>query len=384
MSPRLRVSASPRPPFSVLLALLIALAGSACHADEESPRLAAYHERVDQAVNKGLTFLAAQQITRTMAEQMKEPYLAGSFRGYEAGNTGITSLGVLAFLSKGYMPGPGRYGQVIAHGIDYVLAQQHENGLLGSIQHPGNSNGTMYAHGIATLLLTEASGMVDPERQKKIDVVLPKAMALLLAAQQVKKTPDHAGGWRYQPNSNDSDLSLTGWSIMALRAGKLNGVPIPKENIVHAVEYILRCRVEQDGGFAYQPHQGSAPGLTGCAILCLELCGEHGNKVIAPAGEYILSHLPQRGDLGMKNYYAFYYCSQASFQLGSRYWETWAPHMYDSLLVNQKPDGSWPAWEIGETYSTAMSVLAMTVAYRQLPIYQRDDSYEEGPQGKAK
>jgi len=367
------------PRLTSLAALLAVWLSGVVRADEESPRLAAYHDRVDQAVNRGLAFLAAQQVTSIQADQAKQPYLTGSFRGWEAGNTGITSLGVLAFLSKGYMPGPGRYGQVISRGLDYILSQQHESGLLGSIQHPGNANGTMYSHSISTLLLAEASGMVDPERQKRIDIVLPKALALLLAAQRVNKSPDHAGGWRYQPTSGDSDLSLTGWSIMALRAGKLNGVPIPKENIADAVKYILHCRMQQDGGFAYQPNQGSSVGLTGCAVLCLELCGEHGNQALAPAGEYILSHMPDRNDTSMKGYYAFYYCSQAAFQLGTRHWETWAPRMYDVLLGSQQPNGAWPGGEIGETYNTAMSVLAMTVAYRQLPIYQRDDSYEEAP-----
>ncbi len=223
LRPRLLTPAATR-----LLAMLVACLGCLARADEESPRLAAYHERVDQAVNRGLVFLASQQVTPAQADQTKQPYLTGSFRGWEVGNTGITSLGVLAFLSNGYMPGPSRYGQVISRGLDYLLSQQHENGLLGSIQHPGNSNGTMYAHSISTLLLAEASGMVDPQRQKRIDAVLPKALALLLAAQRVNKPPDHAGGWRYQPNSGDSDLSLTGWSIMALRPASSTACRYPR------------------------------------------------------------------------------------------------------------------------------------------------------------
>ena len=73
----------------------------------------------------------------------------------------------------------------------------------------------------------------------------------------------------------------------------------------------------------------------------------------------------------------FYYCSQGTFQLGPKYWETWALRMYDILLASQQPNGAWPGGEVGETYNAAMSILAMTVAYRQLPIYQRDDTYEQ-------
>jgi hypothetical protein len=46
------------------------------------------------------------------------------------------------------------------------------------------------------------------------------------------------------------------------------------------------------------------------------------------------------------------------------------------MLQFQKPDGSWPDAAGGEgnagpCYATAMSVLAMSVSYCQLPIYQR-------------
>jgi len=115
-------------------------------------------------------------------------------------------------------------------------------------------------------------------------------------------------------------------------------------------------------------------------VLCLELCGQHGNPATIGGGEFILRSLPRtvRTDLGASMfYYGEYYCSQAMFQLGGKYWETWAPVMYDTLIKGQQGDGSWPAdmhpsaAAGGQAYSTAMSVLAMTVSYRQLPIYQR-------------
>jgi hypothetical protein len=46
------------------------------------------------------------------------------------------------------------------------------------------------------------------------------------------------------------------------------------------------------------------------------------------------------------------------------------------MIKYQEKDGSWPQGAANESsagicYSTAMSVLALTVSYRQLPIYQR-------------
>jgi hypothetical protein len=50
--------------------------------------------------------------------------------------------------------------------------------------------------------------------------------------------------------------------------------------------------------------------------------------------------------------------------------------MYDIMLRAQEKDGGWPLaggsdGEGGRYYSTSMAILAMSVSYRQLPIYQR-------------
>ena len=76
----------------------------------------------------------------------------------------------------------------------------------------------MYCHGISTLMLAEVAGMVpDPVLADRVQKALAHAVDVIVKAQDVKKGPEHAGGWRYQPNSNDSDISVTGWQVMALR-----------------------------------------------------------------------------------------------------------------------------------------------------------------------
>jgi hypothetical protein len=51
--------------------------------------------------------------------------------------------------------------------------------------------------------------------------------------------------------------------------------------------------------------------------------------------------------------------------------------MHEVLLRNQKSNGSWLGGgydaNFGPNYCTAMAVLALTVEYRYLPIYQRDE-----------
>ena len=356
--------------FAAITAGLLAMGGLVT-ADVESPALAKYKKPVEEAVERGLGYLAKHQIASGQP-------LAGSFESPGIrGNPGVTALCVMAFLSKGHTPGTGKYGEVIDRAIDYVLSTQDSktNLLIG----PHGGWGQMYTHSIATLMLAEVSGMVDPDRQRKIDVVLPKALNLIVSAQRIRKSPAEAGGWRYQPTSTDSDISQTGWAVMALRAGRLNGAAVPRECIEDAVNYILRCR-RPDGGFAYRSNgeRGSGLARTGVAVLCLELCGRHGEPAGVAGAEYILRTMPRTAT---PKYYVFYYgeyyCSQAMFQLGGKYWETWAPVMYDLFIKAQQADGSWPialdynADAPGTCYATAMAVLAVTVSYRQLPIYQR-------------
>jgi len=354
---------------AALVAILLAAVGPAV-CDVEPPVLAKYKKPLDESVDKALAYLASVQIPPGQP-------VAGSFACTPdvRGNSGITSLCVMAFLSKGHTPGLGPYGDVINRGIDYVLST-HDTKTNLLIGPDASSGRPMYAHCISTLMLAEVSGMVDPERQKKIDLVLPKALNLIVSAQRVPKGSNQ-GGWRYYPTSDDADISLTGWAAMALRSGRLNGAAIPKECIGDAIQYILKCRTS-DGGFAYQPHGGSGLARTGVGVLCLELCGQHGNPDTISGGEYILRNMPRTATLNCDVfYYGEYYCSQAMFQLGGKYWETWAPVMYEMFFKAQRSNGSWPpdydsvAGRYGPAYSTAMAVLAMTLSYRQLPIYQR-------------
>jgi prenyltransferase beta subunit len=351
-----------------LLAAVVAvgLLGMMTHqaaADKASPALAKYQEKVDSSIDRALAWLAkAQQENGSWSRDRNTPNA-----------TGITSLCLMAFLAKGHTPGIGPYGKTLDKGIDFVLSTQKPNGML---IRGNEGNGPMYCHSISSLMLSEVSGMVDAERQKRIDKVLSKAMKVILSAQQMPKDTQNAGGWRYQHDSRDSDISCTGWAIMALRSARNNGAAVPREAIDRGVGYVLNCRNRNDGGFAYQPGGGSGWGRTGTALLCLELCGRHRDRNALMAGEWLLKNLPTQYGSGEFFSYAMYYGSQGMFQLGDDYWDRWAAQMYEVMLKAQDKDGKWRTsgenvGEGGDYYSTAMAVLAMSVSYRQLPIYQR-------------
>jgi hypothetical protein len=217
--------------------------------------------------------------------------------------------------------------------------------------------------------------MTNGEREKKIRVVLEKAVKLILQAQKVKKShPNYEGGWRYSISSNDSDISVTGWQVMSLRAAKNAGADVPVEAINDAVAYIKRSACP-GGGFGYQPGGGANHSRTGTGILSLEICGQHNTPEAVAGAEWLMKNPPRWPDEFF--YYGIYYCSQGMFQVGGKYWEFYRPRLESLLLSMQLDDGSWPSPGSGsegvggKAYFTSMSTLALSVKYHYLPIYQR-------------
>jgi len=340
----------------VAASLGLGIALALCGADVPN---AQSEQAIDDAVGRGLDWIARGQRPD------------GTFGTGQAQNTsGIWALCGMAFLARGHVPGTEPYGPVVERIVKRLAEIQRADGYLG-----GN-DGKMYSHCIATLFLSEVSGMVRPELQATIGQALPRALKIILDAQKIDKEKNHQGGWRYQPDSRDSDFSCSGWALMALRSARLNGAAIPPEAIKNAVDYVLRRHDEKQGCFGYTDQQSHAVTLTGAGILCLSLCGEHGHPAVGRAARYLTekyTELPKQ----QYCFYGMYYAAQGLFQLGGREWQTFARWMYDTWIPEQKTDGHWDRGEQDHFYQTAMVVLAFTVPYRQLPIYQRDETVDE-------
>ncbi|MDB4353795.1 terpene cyclase/mutase family protein [Akkermansiaceae bacterium] len=320
-----------------------------------------WKDRVDPSVERGLDYLARIQSAD------------GSFPENYGTSAGIPALVGMSFLSRGHLPTEGEYAETLTRCIDYILAHQDRQGLY---QAGHGGSGPMYAHNIATLFISEVSGMVDPERQEKIAESLPRALGLILRAQAVKKSARHQGGWRYHPGSRDSDTSCSGWALMALRSAKLNGAAVPDKAIEEAVAYLYRHFDPKGGHFGYTDTHKHQLSLTGMGLLCLELCGQHGKPETLKAADFVLQNF-RRLENDQFAFYGNYYNAQAMFQMGGKYWETYADWMYATYLKQQKEDGSWYSKEGGRVYGTSIMILAFTVPYRQLPIYQRDETVDE-------
>ena len=316
-------------------------------------------ERIDRSIRRGLAFISRGQ-TET-----------GTFDSHPARNyTGIPALCGMAFLAVGDVPGPTPNGALLERIIDHLLERARDDGYLGT------NGGKMYSHCISTLFLCEVSGMVDTNRQAKIDALLPRAVRIILDAQAVKKSQQNQGGWRYEPNSTDSDMSCSGWALMALRSARLNGAPVPDKAIDDAVGYLLRHHNTSTGTFGYQDPNSNAEKLTGAGLLCLELCGRHGHPATLRAARYLGQNFTRLQNVD-RRFYGMYYASQGLFQIGGEAWKDFS----NGCTPTGFPARRRRHWDMGEDgcpyYQTALVVLAFTVPYRQLPIYQRDETVDE-------
>lgn len=306
----------------------------------------------EAAVVRGLEYLAKQQ-------KANGHWDSGNYRDDAA----ISGLCTLSFLSAGHQPGRGKYGDVLNKAVDYLSESTRSDGLIGR----GNSAGPpMYGHGFATLCFAELYGMT---KRADFKEKLENAVGLTIRAQGPE------GGWRYQPNSPDADISVTAVQVVALKAAANGGVKVPEETVKKALAYIRRCQNNADGGFSYQTTQhGSGPARTGAGLLSLALSGQKGTSEWDRGLKYLTDHPLDGYDWMYKQheFYAYYYCTQAFYQAGGAFWKKWFTYMRDRLVKAQEPEGYWQESSgAGREYATAMSVLVLQVPAGLLPIYQK-------------
>ena len=365
----------------VVLFLLMTVIPAARDAQGEDPKAVVTAEewqRIDSAVDRGLAYLARQQRPD------------GSIASPVTGQPGITSLAVLAFLSRGHVPGDGPHGDHLFKAVDYVLGCQRRDGLLSAAEpeaehvHDGASHAGNYNHAISALMLTEVYGMLSNERAAMTGKAILKAIAFSRIQQTKPKVhPGEAGGWRYiRPRQNwEADISVTAWQIMFYRSAKNGGFDVPAAYVDEAMGYIRRGFDAQQNAYVYN-FSGDARlatrGVVGGAIVSLALGGEHDSEQARRAAEWVLKQRFHRYNQGAGPYhYGAYYCSQAMFQLGGDYWKRYFPELSQTLVANQRKDGAWDRENdhngdyFGQTYTTSLAILALTPAYQLLPIYQR-------------
>jgi prenyltransferase beta subunit len=356
----------PRKPGSTtLLALAVALFCIACLAPVGLPAGPTVPRTVEtsglefvtpstqQAINRGLEFLAASQ---------NDDGSFGSGTNYRR-HVAVTAVSGMAFLSAGHTPNRGRYGANVEKAVQYILANIEPNGLITTPE--ARQQNPMYGHGFATLFLAEAYGMTN---RADIRDKLKLAINLIINSQNKE------GGWRYFPVRREADISVTVCQIMALRAARNAGLYVPRSTVDQCTRYVKQCQ-NPDGGFSYQLMTGT-PSIwprSAAGLVALYSAGIYEGREIDRGIKFLMDHLP-RGEVFRNEafyFYGHYYAVQAMWHAGGDYWRRWYPSIRDELLGRQTQNGSWLDITVNAEYGTAMACIVLQMPNNYLPIFQR-------------
>jgi len=354
-----------------------------CAASAASPAPEIISPQVKLAVEKAVSWLLKQQhpsgyFSEQKTNQTPHP---GDIPSHAAA---MTALSLMGLASVGHLPGnPTPEGLAAQKALKFIVDNvlPDENGYLGR-----SDRSRMYGHGIISLMLTEMLGMsADEATDRKVRSMTEKAIKLIIRSQQTPKSEANRGGWRYEPSSSDSDISVSVWQLMAMRAAKNSGIDVPKEAIDNAIAYIKRSyRAERDSNgqlkqqeaaFSYEPYGGRQTfSTTAAGLLSLQVSGQYDTPEVVGSSKWLLKFPPELNEPWF--YYGCYYYAQGMYQRGGDYAATARQKTEQMLVGAQSAEGAWyprngNEKSAGPVYATSLALLSLSVYHHFLPIYQK-------------
>jgi hypothetical protein len=318
---------------------------------------------------------------------------------YDVAHSG---LALLAFQAAGHYYFNGqKYSGNVAKGLDYLVHMQAPDGSIVGPQNPTPEQITagaffnqyfMYEHAMATFALCEACAVAIAEG-KEPDPRYQTASEL--AVSFIEKMQHDDGGWRYTANARDeSDCSVSGWVMLALKTAREAKVSVSPQTISRMMDFFAAHYAD---GRTYYQSQIPSDAMTGVGMMAVEFF-EHkldspvvqsGASYLADKAGALTSSLPGfAAQIAKKlpgqllppsfepgnNYYLWYNCTMAMFQVGGEPWKRWNAAVRDRVTALQLQGegcdrGSWPPNDFysakgGRIYSTALAVLTLEVYYR--------------------
>ena len=315
------------------LILLVMFSAGPATGQESTIR---YGRGVSLAV-RSINDRSLQYLANTQMEDGSWPGIGGS------NGSGVTGICIMAFMASGEDPDFGPYANHIRRALRRIIIDQ--NPQTGHIT--GGGHGSMYHHGFALLALSESYGVVSErllwqgsdvpvEYRRTIGQALELAVRCALTAQKKNSW----GAWRYSPDSQDADTTVSGTILMGLLGARNAGIEIPNEAIEKAISF-FRTNTMLDGVVSYQPAQSHGSGITRSAIGTLVYAV--GKRKDLPeykaTSEFIKRRIDQ--DVNEHPFYYRYYMAQALFQSDFESWKAWNQRIVKQLQKMQNEDGSF-------------------------------------------
>jgi len=339
---------------TVVIALFAAhLVADACRAEDRAAERARLikenggNAASEAAVARGLQWIASQQ-------QADGCWLHG-----ENPSTSNTAMAILPFLGCDitHKSPVGKnldgHAKCVERGLKYLTSIQNADGTF----HKANFQGNCWV----IMAITEAHRRSDDDKLK-----VPTTRAINYLVKQQNKD----GGF----GADASGTMDTGYALLALEAGQLAGIEVPKQCRERVAKYL--DSVGNKEGSAYASAAGQKPSVeaTAMALLCREYLGwsdrtpglNAGARQLAKDTVFKTSDDIQVGFLA----------SQALFNFGGDDWTAWNKKHRDLLIELQHTGendaiqkGSWASSqaEASQIETTCLAVLTLEVYYFRQP-----------------
>ena len=329
------------------------------------------NELTENAVDMALEWLKRNQL-RDGSWSLKGNYADGV---HNENRESATAMALLAFQGAGHTHKEGKHKTVVANGWNWLLKRQGKDGCF--FDEEGIWTHQFYTHGQCTIALCELYAM---SKDEKLKVPAQRAVKYLIDAQSPQ------GGWRYRPFpiAEESDVSVTGWCVMALQSARMADLEVPQETLDKISAYLDKVGTREGTRYAYQSGESSSRVMTAEAMLCRQYLGwSQDDERMEDALDFVLqSPINYEKD---RNVYYWYYATQAMHHKEGRWWDEWNKVMRDVVPRHQVKSGPeagswhplsptpdrWGGSDGGRLYVTCLSVYMLEVYYRHLPIYAK-------------
>lgn len=354
-------------------------------------------ETTEAAVIRGLKWLQRHQFPDGSWSLRGSRFRGGSYAdGIRSVDNRIaaTGLALLAFQGQGNTLERGEFSESVKKGWVWLIEKQQPDGCFYDYD-VATQDHRFYTQGICTIAVCELYAMTPKDHLLKEDF----RSAAQLAVDYCVQTQSNEGGWRYGVNkagiSEESDLSVTGWIVMALQSAKMAGLEVPQSTFDHITGFLNDIGQEDGSRYPYRKRDGVTRSMTAEGLLCREFLGwARDDERLASGLRWLvrpenLVNYKKIDDDGRKgnerDVYYWYYATQALHHYGGSHWKKWNDVMkqevcsHQFVKANHKDDGSWDpnlptrdkwASEGGRLYVTCLSIYMLEVYYRHLPIYR--------------
>ena len=331
-------------------------AGAMLQQDLRVVKAAKLEPKVETSIKRGLDWVARTQ--SKLGHWTAQTY-----------PTAMTALAGTALLGSGSTTTQGPYARNIRRAVDFLMSKARDNGLIGD---PQRDNRYTYGHGFSMLFLSQVLGEEeDYDRREELVEILSKAVEFSGRAQT------KSGGWGYVSAADGNDFdegSTTITQVQGLRGCRNAGVPVARDVIERAKDYIYRCK-NPDGGISYSSRNrgSSRPAITAAALAALYNAGDYDSKHVPDMMRYCKKNL-YRLSGGTQHFghwhYTYLYYAQVVYREGGEDWIKFRDRLNAQIIGSQQNSGSWNG-NIGPIYITSLNLTMMQLERGYLPIYQR-------------